>query len=319
MTGKERVRKVINREKPDRIPIYAWVNNADFCPKIIGKYGSIAAFDDKYEFDLNHLFPPCVTFLNAADSFSSQFFEDDIPEIIFSNPDDMPYKEVKKTVDYLSEEKGRFVYAQTPGCFEHFNGVFGIENHLAYLLLHTDRLFELYGKLADWTIVYANNLIDIGVDMIHISDDWGAQNSAMFNRGIWDKLIYPYHKKVAEAVRKRGAYLSLHSDGNVSALLDGICEIGFDVVHPHQESAGMSYDTYWKKYKDNFVIMGGLDIQSTLGFRDYNNVENEIRRVLNTFKDGNLLFCTTHMIQPHCSLEEAEFAMDLVYNLIREK
>ena len=317
MTGKERVIKTIKRAKPDRMPVYGWLNNEEFSKKVIAKYGSISAFDDKYDFDLFHLFAPCAPVQNGAELVSGDFYDDDIPDVIFTDPNDTPYKEIKKTVDFYGSEKGRFVYAQTPGCFEFFNGVFGFEKHLAYLILHREQLAEFYGKLCDWTIAYADNLIDIGVDMIHISDDWGSQNGTLFSRGIFNELVYPYHKRISEAVKKRGAFLSLHSDGNVADFLDGVCTAGYDVVHPYQESAGMSYGDYFKKYRDNFVVMGGLDVQSTIGFGDYENLEREIKRVINLFKDGGLIFCTTHMIQPHCEIEEAEFAFDLVYKLVR--
>ncbi|MCL2815315.1 MAG: uroporphyrinogen decarboxylase family protein, partial [Oscillospiraceae bacterium] len=281
MTGKERVAKTIKREKPDRMPVYGWANNEGFSKKVIAKYGSISAFDDKYEFDLYHLFAPCTPVKNAAELISGNFFDDDIPEVVFTDPNDTPYGEIKKTVDFYGSERGRCVYAQTPGCFECFNGIFGFEKHLAYLILHRKQLAEFYAKLCDWTIKYAENLIDIGVDMIHISDDWGAQKGTLFSREIFDELIYPYHKRIAEAVRKRGAFLSLHSDGNVADFLDGVCRIGYDVVHPYQESAKMDYGEYFAKYKKDFVIMGGLDVQSTIGFGDYKNLENEIRRVVN--------------------------------------
>jgi uroporphyrinogen decarboxylase len=315
MTGKERTINVILNKKADRMPIYGWINNADFHVKIVEKYGGPEAFFDKYEFDMYHLFSPGRPVLNP--SYASTFFDDGLPVVEFTNPDDMPYNDVKPFMDLHSAEKGRFVYVQTPGCFEFFNGVWGIENHLSYLLLYTEQIREIYETLADWTVVYVNNLIDFGVDMIHISDDWGAQTGMLFSNEIWDYLVYPYHKKVAEAVTKRDVFLSLHSDGNVMSVLDRICDIGFDVMHPYQESAGMSYDVYFKKYRDQFVIHGGLDVQTTIGFGDYTKLESEIKRVFNLFKDGGLLFCTTHMIQPHCSIEEAEFAYDLIYDLVR--
>ena len=317
MNGKERVKNVILNKKADRMPIYGWINNHEFHQKIVQKYEKPEAFFDKYEFDMYHLFPPA----NPVDgpSYASTFFDGGLPDIKFTNPDDMPYNDVKPAINLHSEEKGRFVYAQTPGCFEFFNGVWGIENHLSYLLLYTEQIKEMYEKLADWTVGYVNNLIDTGVDMIHISDDWGAQTGMLFSNDIWNRLVYPYHKKVAEAVRKRGVFLSLHSDGNVMSVLDGLCDIGFDVMHPYQESAGMDYNIYLKKYRNNFVIHGGLDVQTTIGFGDYDKLESEIKRVFNLFRDGGLLFCTTHMIQPHCSVEEAEFAYDLIYNLVRNR
>ena len=40
---------------------------------------------------------------------------------------------------------------------------------------------------------------------------------------------------------------------------------------------------------------------------------------LELFADGGLLFCTTHFVQDHCSMDELRFAFDLVYRLVREE
>jgi uroporphyrinogen decarboxylase len=136
---------------------------------------------------------------------------------------------------------------------------------------------------------------------------------------MWDRLIRPYHKIVCDAVKDRGAYLSLHSDGNVSQILDGIVDLGYDVLHPFQESAGMSFDSYMRDYKGRFTIMGGLDVQTTIGFGNYEKLEREITRVIEMFKDGNMLFCTSHFVQDHCTIDELVFAYDLVFELVRSK
>ena len=162
------------------------------------------------------------------------------------------------------------------------------------------------------------NCLDLGVDMIHVSDDWGAQQNLMFSPEIWWKLIYPFHKTTCDAVKKRGAFLSLHSDGNINAVIDGIVDLGFNVVHPWQESAGMSLAGFKENWRDRFTVMGGLDVQTTIGFGNYDFLKAEIERVMRMFADGGLLFCTTHMVQDHCSLDELIFAYDLVYRLSRE-
>ena len=163
------------------------------------------------------------------------------------------------------------------------------------------------------------NCLDLGVDMIHVSDDWGAQSGLMFSPKVWRELIFPYHKQVTDAVKARGAFVSLHSDGNVESVLDGIVELGFDVVHPYQESAGMDYGLYKSSYADKFVIMGGLDVQTTIGFGKLDFLRSEIERVLGLFADGGMLFCTTHFVQDHCSIEELTFAYDLVYEIVRRQ
>lgn len=323
MISRERVISVIEHKKPDRMPIYGWLFNKEFSPKVAEKYGSIKNFEDKYEFDMVHLFPKIKTHkkedIDELRKTKGEIEPEDLLQIPLADPNDESiYEFLKKDLEHYKVNRGRFAYVQTPGCFEWYSIYLSIENHLAYLLMYPDELKELYNRLADWTISYAQNCLDLGVDMIHISDDWGAQRGLMFSPEIWKDLIYPYHKKVSEAVKKMGGYLSLHSDGDVMPVLDGIVDIGFDVVHPFQASAGMDYDVFDKKYKNKFTILGGLDVQATLGFGRYDDLRSEITNVINRFKDGGMLFCTTHMVQPHCSIEELEFAYDLVRELINK-
>ena len=100
-------------------------------------------------------------------------------------------------------------------------------------------------------------------------------------------------------------------------MIDGIIELGYDVLHPYQESAGMDLALYNQKYRGSFTAMGGLDVQTTIGFGDLDRLSQEIRRVLGMFADGGLLFCTTHFVQDHCTIEELQFAYDLVAEQIR--
>ena len=154
--------------------------------------------------------------------------------------------------------------------------------------------------------------------MVHVSDDWGMQKGLIFSPRVWWKLMYPYHKIVCDEVKRRGVYLSLHSDGNVSSVIDGIIKLGYDVVHPYQESAWMDLYEYKQKYMDSFVVMGGLDVQTTIGFGKLDFLKNEIERILRLFADGGLLYCTSHFVQNHCTIEELTFAFDTIYELTRE-
>ena len=55
MNSTERVRRTILGQETDRQPIYGWVS-ANLSNEITAAYGSVAAFEDKYEFDTAHLF-----------------------------------------------------------------------------------------------------------------------------------------------------------------------------------------------------------------------------------------------------------------------
>jgi len=324
MLPRERVINVINHKKPDRVPIYGWVR-ANLEDVINRAFGSVNAFEDKYEFDYAHIFggpsPYSGDLLNQLRANKGRAIEPkDLLEIPMNDPNNIDdYKSIADQVKYYKEQKGRFVYVQTPGIFECLNGVFGIENHLAYLLMFEDDLHQVYKRQAEWNRAFANNCIDIGVDMVHVSDDWGSQKGLMFSPKVWWNLIYPYHKITCDEVKRRGAFLSLHCDGNFSQVIDGVIKLGYDVVHPYQESAGMDLYEYKRKYIKTFTVMGGLDVQATIGFGKLDHLKSEIERVLSLFKDGGLLYCTSHFIQNHCTIEELTFAFDTIYNFIRKQ
>ena len=323
MLPRERVIQVINHQKPDRIPIYGWLR-ANVGQQISEEFGSVEAFEDRYEFDYAHIFGgpgsyPGDVIGQLRRDLGGTIDPKALRVIPMSDPNDIvSYQSIIDQVRHHKEQRGRFVYVQTPGIFEALNGIFGIENHLCYLVQFEDHLHHIYQRQAEWNKAFANNCIDLGVDMIHVSDDWGGQTTLMFSPSIWWDLIYPYHKITCDSVLCRDTYLSFHSDGNISSVIDGVIKLGYQVVHPYQESAGMDLYEYKSKYTNSFTVMGGLDIQTTLGFGKLDFLRAEIERVLRLFADGGMLFCTSHFVQAHCTVDELTFAYDTVYELCRQ-
>ena len=324
MTGYERIKAVITGKDYDRQPIYGWVYG-NLTTEIDDHWGSHADLEDQYEFDIAHLFGGPYYFnadvVNSAAPWGS---EDLTPDLLvdlpfFRDPHNMDeYRDVAGALAH-HKKRDRFCYLQTPGFFETFNGVFGIQNHLMWLSLYPDELNELYRRMADWTIQFVDHAVmDVGVDMIHISDDWGAQKDIMFSPTLWWDLIYPHFKRVVDHVHSRGAFCSVHSDGCIMKVADGLAQLGLDVVHPWQERANMSYDTYLEKYADKFAILGGICVQFALGLMGREELEWEIRRVFGKLRGKRWIVCTSHFVQKHCTIDDLEFALDLIYKLARE-
>lgn len=321
MTSQERVFKAIRGEPTDRTPIYGWVN-ANLSDEISEVYGSVAAFEDAYEFDAAHIFGSPQPFSEEMLNSLRQRYEELTPDILLEEAAFLPAADA----DWSAMEaelahhkaRNRFCYLQTPGFFEFFNGVFGIENQLMYLLIYTDEIAELYKKQADWLIGYVDKCMEYDIDCIHISDDWGSQLDLMFSPELWRKLIKPNLKRVVDYIHSKGKLASLHSDGCIARVVDDLVEIGFDMIHPWQESAGMSYDLYLEKYEDQFAILGGICVQTAIGMLPQEKLEAEIRRVFGLLKDKRWICCTTHFVQNHCTMEDLKFAFDLIYRLARE-
>ncbi len=327
MDGTERVRNTILGRPTDRQPVYGWVS-ANLEREITARWGSVAAFEDRYEFDAAHIFGGPGTFdgarLDALRDGTDELLPEHLLEeqrrtgALFRDPCRAEeYRELEESIRF-HKRRGRFCYVQTPGFFEQFNGVFGIQDQLMWLALYPEELDRLYALQAEWTCAFADMCLDRGADMIHLSDDWGSQRSLMFSPELWRTLIRPHVKRVADHVHSRGALVSLHSDGCIADVTDGVAELGIDLVHPWQESAGMSYDIYLSRYADRFAIMGGICIQTALGILPRDRLEAEIRRVFGLLRGRRWVVCTTHFVQSHCSVEDLEFAYDLIWDLARK-
>ena len=323
MTGKERVIRTIKGLETDRQPIYGWLwGNLE--AEITERWGSVADFEDKYEFDIAHIFGgPCNFNYQVLNELKAEYGEL-TPDLLVDKPiygvydREEDYAALKASFEF-QRSKDRFCYVQTPGFFECHNDVFGIENQLMWVALYPEELSELYRRQSEWTLGYVDRCIDMGLDMIHISDDWGSQKDIMFNPDTWREIVYPHLKRVVDHVHERGAFCSLHSDGCVMQVADDLAKVGLDVIHPWQENAGMSYDVYLDKYADKFAILGGVCVQSAIGILPKEQLESEIRRVFGKLRGKRWIVCTTHFVQKHCSMDDLEFAYDLIYKLAREQ
>lgn len=322
MKSSELVKKTIRGERVSKTPVYGWVS-ANLEEEISQKFGSVRNFEDYYDFDMAHLF----TNINPYDIDELKKLKEEkteiTPEILLSFPlkevDDINlFEDFKKDIDFYKAERERFCYVQTGGIFEALNGPFGIENHLCWLALYPEEIKQVYKRQAEWNKKFISNVVELGADCIHVSDDWGAQRGLMFSKEMFRELIYPFHETACNHAKQKGVFLSLHSDGNVTDVVDDIIKLGYDMVHPWQESAGMSYDLYLKNYRDKIAILGGVCVQTTLGFNNYPKLEEEIRRVFRTLKGERWCCCTTHFVQNHCSVDELVFAYDLINELSKD-
>jgi len=270
MNSRERVLATIQHRPADRMPVYGWTQ-ANLEQPICEVFGSIDAFEDHYEFDLVHLFggpaPHSAASVRPVEGSAPAILPQDYLDVPLNDPNEQrAYRDLARLIAHHQGERGRFVYVQTPGIFESLNDVFGIQNHLLYLALYPEALQQVYRRQAEWNRSFAMNCIDLGVDMVHVSDDWGWQKGLLFSPRTWWQLIYPNHALTCQAVLARSTCLSLHSDGNVNSVMDGIIKLGYQVVHPWQESAGMSLADFKTRYSHQITAMGGLDVQTTIGF-----------------------------------------------------
>ncbi len=212
-------------------------------------------------------------------------------------------------------EKGNAVFAHVWGVFELAGFIFeekglpGLEEVLINMAMEPEKMARLFFKLAEWSAACVENAGRSGVDVIQISDDWGQQDSLLFSPRMWYDLIYPATRIITDAAKKNNKPVILHSDGDITAILAGVKQLGISGLHPVQESAGMSVAATREKLGKGVCLMGGLDVVSALPGLNRQTIKEEVGRIFKEWKSsGAFIFSSSHMLQDDNSTEVIEGA-----------
>jgi uroporphyrinogen-III decarboxylase len=173
------------------------------------------------------------------------------------------------------------------------------------LAVNPDFIEKLFDIPFNYHLTAAKKLVEMGVDMIWIGDDVGAQDRMLISLETWRRFFKPRMASFISTLKGinpdvKAAY---HSDGNIYPIIPDLIEIGLDVLNPIQPRS-MDPAKVKKEYGDKLCFWGSIDEQYTLPFGTPTEVEREVITRLKTLgKNGGLIIGPTHHVQLDTSLE----------------
>lgn len=325
MTGRERVLTTLRGDRPDRVALNVFAGwNPEVSEKAIQKWGSLDAWYDRFGIDAVTGVLPRFPFGREVagtrekphDFLSLPLIDPKSEDVTGMQCDGSMFPTVQEAVAW-GRRTDRAVFVHAWGVFElsqflwELNMRPGTEPALLNMLLEKDLMAEIYVRLADWTADCVECALDAGADVVELSDDWGQQGVLLFNPELWWEIVEPAMKRIVDRVLERGVPILLHSDGDVTEVLDGIRDLGLTGLHPVQESAGMDFRDVRETLGTKRCIMGGLDTITALPVMNETQIREEVRRVFgNLAASGPYIFSASHMFQDDTDLSVIEAAYD---------
>jgi uroporphyrinogen decarboxylase len=175
----------------------------------------------------------------------------------------------------------------------------GYERTLMDLAVNPDLIERLFDIPFRYHLAAAKKLVEMGVDMIWIGDDVGAQDRMLISPATWRKFLKPRMARFISTLKSinpqvKAAY---HSDGTIFPIIQDLIDIGVDVLNPIQPRC-MAPEEVKEKYGDRLCFWGTIDEQYTLPFGTPTEVEKEILTRLSTIgRNGGLIVGPTHHVQ----------------------
>ncbi len=175
----------------------------------------------------------------------------------------------------------------------------GYERMLTDLALKPELAEQLLDIPYQYHLTAAKKLTQMGVDMIWIGDDVGAQNTMLISPKMWRKFLKPRMANFIAELKSINPQLKVayHSDGNIYPIIPDLIEIGLDVLNPIQP-ASMDPAQLKRDFGDHLCFWGSIDEQHTLPFGTPADVKAEVLTRLETLgKNGGLILGPTHHVQ----------------------
>ena len=332
MTALERWLAVLDRQKPDRVPLdYHAVPEVteklmrhlgcateqemfrrlhiDYCPRIIPPYIGPPLPANENEFAMR--FTEVENSTGAYDEVTfAPLAQYDSVEAIEANytwpsPDWYDYAALPAMVDAWPDHPIR-CYGSEP--FGTYRVLRGDEQAFIDFIDHPDIVEYCMGKLFDMfyekTLRTCETLGD-RITMISVSDDLGSQHGLSQSLSDIRRFIVPGMKRMIELARQAGLYVFHHDDGGIRDVIPDLIDMGVNILDPVQwRCAGMDREGLKRDFGDDLIFHGAVDNQYTLAFGSTDEVRAEVEeniRILGA--GGGYIPSPCHTIQTISPIE----------------
>lgn len=242
----------------------------------------------------------------------------DLDRLVLPDPrEPSRYKGFEDDVRFF-KEAGFLTAANLNGFFSaaHYFCI-DFQEFLMSILLDPVNTRKLIDTIGEWNITAAEELLVRGAECIILCDDLGSEDNLLISPETYENWIYPWHKKLCELAHEHGAYVHLHSHGNINKILPLVLSSGIDMLDPFDMNESMDLVEFIKTSKNTGTVpVGGLHKHF---FNRERDAQNEYLTSLfnRAKKAGKWIFMDTGGIPETVSKETYDFLMERIGELAK--
>ncbi len=306
ITHRERVKKAIHFEKPDRVPHYLpdgedndvlWVapwTGAEAGEKLLPDkqaWTAIGSIEQRID---------CwgVTWergLGQKDNMglAKKYAVEDITkqgEYVFPDLNNPKYYQIRKKMIADNNVSDNPKYALGVMGFSSLNegthNIRGLHNMFMDYYENPDHLKALIARFAENQRQSIRLLAEIGCDGVMGYDDWGLQDRLMISEELIEEFFLPHYRKNWGLAHKLGMDVWMHSCGYIIDLLPKFIEAGLNVVQMDQQE-NMGLENLSEKVGGKIAFWSPVDIQNTMIKGRIEDIENYVHKMIATLGGHN--------------------------------
>ncbi len=209
-------------------------------------------------------------------------------------------------------EKDRFFMWSGVNVFELMHPVCGHEYMLLGMRTDPEWISDMCEVYSDLIIGQMEILFEKAgkPDGIWFYEDMGYKDHPFMSPEMYRHFILPAHKKTFDFAHAHDLPVIVHSCGFVEPLIPGLIEAGMDCLQVMEIKAGMDPIRIKKQYGDKIALCGGLDARNLVA-NDRDAIQKELSEKLPVLaNDGAFILHSDHSIPNQCEYETYRFFVD---------
>lgn len=333
MTGRERILRTLNLQEPDRVPTMEWVISPGLMQELCGTTSDLAfarrmgldgvavgidmkttPVDDRHikdEWGITRVtydeYPNPVGFPIET--------MDDLDHLQIPDPD-APYRfdKIKRALAEVGDEI--CVVPRVRDVFSQPRDLMGFENFLISFYEEPELAEYLMKISADYSCRICEHLVDLGIEVIVIGDDYANNDALLMNPVMFREQVMPHLSRLIRHAKKLGLKVIKHSDGDLRAILQDLLDTGIDCLDPIDERGNMHLAELKKQYGSRIAFKGNVDCVSTLVDQPLEQVRMETARcILNGSIGGGHIISSSNSIHSGIRPDNYKFFIETVHEL----
>jgi len=184
----------------------------------------------------------------------------------------------------------------------------GFDRFLAYLVTEPGFAQRLLRIQTEYCLAIGKRCVEAGVKIVFINDDLGYVSGPFVSPSLFRRTVLPHLQRLTHGLKKRGAKVLLHCDGDIRLLLDDLVSMGIDGLHPIERKCNMSLKEVKERYGDRICLLGNVDASSLLPFGAPEEVKRQTLECIGVAgPGGGYILASDHSIHPSVPGEKARF------------
>ncbi len=172
-----------------------------------------------------------------------------------------------------------------PRPWERYQFIRGTENAMIDAAMQEPEFFKLLNRIHQYYLAEFEFWAKSDVDILTFMDDWGSQSSLLISPESWRKIFKPLYADYCRIAREHGKLIQMHSDGNITAILPDLAEIGVNALNSQLFS--MDFAEIAPAVKGKICLWGEIDRQNILTSANPSDGSDAVEKIFRYFGGEN--------------------------------